>query len=375
MSDSTDNPWLRRYAWFTALATFVLIAIGGLVTSHNAGMAVPDWPNSYGYNMFLFPISKWVGGILYEHTHRLVASFVGVLVVGLTRWLGGRSSRLPLAIVGLGEMIAGGIFLLLGGDWKGTGFFLTCIAGVVLLAAAVWVRNQPASRPLPLLGWLAFVTVQLQGLLGGLRVVLFKNELGIFHATLAQLFFVTLCVIALLTSRWWRALSVLETVETVDLTPAPSTTSLKRGVNESGSRRLDGALWMMTGVTVLILVQLILGATMRHQHAGLAIPDFPLAYGKVWSAMDSASVELYNQKRIEATALNPITTFQIALQMVHRIAAVLILAGVAFSAWLMRHRLGWKNPLSKMALGWFILILAQAILGAATIWSDKAADV
>jgi len=114
---------------------------------------------------------------------------------------------------------------------------------------------------------------------------------------------------------------------------------------------------------------------MRHQHAGLAIPDFPLAYGKVWPAMDSASVELYNQKRLEATAINPITSFQIALQMVHRLAALLILAGVAFSAWLMRHRLGWKNPLSKMALGWFILILAQAILGAATIWSDKAADV
>src|SRR6266705_268310 len=134
-------------------------------------------------------------------------------------------------------MIARGIFLQLGGDWKGTGYFLTGIAGVVLLAAAVWVRNQPAARPLPLLGWLAFVTVQLQGLLGGLRVVLFKDEIGIFHATLAQLFFVLLCVIALLTSRWWRALSVLETVEieTVDLTPAPSTTSLKRGVNDSGS--------------------------------------------------------------------------------------------------------------------------------------------
>ena len=78
-----------RYAWLTALVTFVLVGIGGLVTSHNAGMAVPDWPNSYGYNMFLFPVSKWVGGIFYEHTHRLVASFVGLLVVGLTRWLGG----------------------------------------------------------------------------------------------------------------------------------------------------------------------------------------------------------------------------------------------------------------------------------------------
>jgi len=58
------------------------------------------------------------------------------------------------------------------------------------LGRPIWARNEASARPLPLLGWLAFVTVQLQGLLGGLRVVLFKDELGIFHATLAQIFFV-----------------------------------------------------------------------------------------------------------------------------------------------------------------------------------------
>jgi hypothetical protein len=69
--------------WFTAVATLGLIALGGLVTSHGAGMAVPDWPTTYGYNMFLFPISQWVGGIFYEHTHRLYASGVGLLTVVL----------------------------------------------------------------------------------------------------------------------------------------------------------------------------------------------------------------------------------------------------------------------------------------------------
>jgi cytochrome c oxidase assembly protein subunit 15 len=128
-------------------------------------------------------------------------------------------------------------------------------------------------------------------------------------------------------------------------------------------------------VTLLILGQLILGATMRHQHAGLAIPDFPLAYGKIWPAMDSASVEHYNQARLEATAVNPITAAQIALQMAHRLVAVLILAGVAFSAWLTRKSFGSKSTLSKMTLGWLGLIVAQAALGAATIWSGKAADV
>src|SRR5512137_1528314 len=84
---------LHRFAVFTAIATLGLLGIGGLVTSHGAGMAVPDWPNTYGYNMFFFPISQWVGGIFYEHTHRLAASGVGLLTVILALWLYGRRAR------------------------------------------------------------------------------------------------------------------------------------------------------------------------------------------------------------------------------------------------------------------------------------------
>src|SRR5882762_6443008 len=131
------NRWLSRFSLLTALATLALIVIGGLVTSHGAGMAVPDWPNSYGYNMFLFPISQWVGGIFYEHSHRLVATVVGVLVVALTRWLGGSPARLPLVLAGVAE-IAGGIGLLrFAPEWKGAGHFLSGIGGVVLLAGLV----------------------------------------------------------------------------------------------------------------------------------------------------------------------------------------------------------------------------------------------
>ena len=72
----------------------------------------------------------------------------------------------------------------------------------------------------------------------------------------------------------------------------------------------------------MILGQLALGAAMRHQHAGLAIPDFPLAYGKLWPAMDAASVAHYNAQRIEIIAANPITAFQIGLQMAHRLLAL-----------------------------------------------------
>src|SRR5207245_3952670 len=140
----------------------------------------------------------------YEHTHRLAATIVGVLVVGLTRWLGGSASRFPLAVIGLAELRAGLGLLVLGPQWNGTGYFLSGIGGVVLLAAAVWARNEPAAGVLPQLGWLAFALVQLQGLLGGLRVVLLKDQIGIIHAVLAQLFFVLLCVIAVRTSRRWK---------------------------------------------------------------------------------------------------------------------------------------------------------------------------
>src|SRR5215475_10665959 len=102
-----DSGWLHRFACVTAAATLLLIALGGLVTSHEAGMSVPDWPNSYGYNMFLFPISKWAGGIFYEHTHRLLATIVGTLTVILTRWLGGRGACKPLLAIGLIEIITG----------------------------------------------------------------------------------------------------------------------------------------------------------------------------------------------------------------------------------------------------------------------------
>ena len=78
---------LHRFACFCAGSVLFLICIGGLVTSNEAGMSVPDWPNTYGYNMFFFPWQDWVGGIFYEHSHRLVAFGVGILVTILAVWL------------------------------------------------------------------------------------------------------------------------------------------------------------------------------------------------------------------------------------------------------------------------------------------------
>jgi heme a synthase len=377
MTESPHNRWLHRFAVLTALATLALIAIGGLVTSHDAGMSVPDWPNSYGYNMFFFPPSKWIGGILYEHTHRLWASMVGLLIVALARWLGGREARRPLAIVGALEMLGGIAIFARWPEQKATGGFLMGVGGVILLAALVWVRNKRSAAPLPQLGWLALALVQIQGLLGGLRVVLFKDQIGIFHATLAQLFFVLTCAIALLTSGWWLRRE----------RRAPARLENGARANSLPAERMPGAplSLLFLATTTLILFQLILGATMRHQHAGLSIPDFPLAYGKLWPATDPASLAVYNERRIEVTSIKPVTAFQIELQMVHRVVALLILGAVGLCAWKVRRSRfsrpgkppedGTPDLMRRLAYAWVGLIVVQAGLGAATILSDKAADI
>jgi heme a synthase len=349
---------LHRFAVLTALATLALLGIGGLVTSHGVGMAVPDWPNTYGYNMFFFPVSQWVGGIFYEHTHRLVASGVGLMTAVLALWLYGSGVRAFMGWAGLAVLGLGlGTWLLASRRWA-DGLVLGVTGLVLYRASFVWPRCAPSPKWLRRLGLAAFIAVVLQGVLGGLRVVLLKDAIGIVHAALAQSFFVLVCAIALFTSPWWRT----RTASLQNRTPA----------RDAG---LGALRWWFVVATALILGQLVLGAAMRHQHAGLAIPDFPLAYGKLWPATDAASVERYNQQRLEVLAVNAITAFQIALQMAHRMVAVLIFGAVAVCAWSARRRLGAKSLLSRLTLVWLALILTQVLLGAATIWSGKAADV
>src|SRR5215813_3459058 len=148
-----DNVGLHRFALFTACCTAFLIFVGGPVTSTESGLSVPDWPTTYGWNMFTFPVSKWVGGIFYEHGHRLTASFVGFLTVCLTVWTWLRERR-------------------------------------------VWVR------------WLATAAlgaVVLQGVLGGLTVIfLLPTWISTLHACLAQTFFCTVISLAFFTSPGWK---------------------------------------------------------------------------------------------------------------------------------------------------------------------------
>lgn len=273
------------------------------MTSHGAGMAVPDWPTTYGYNMFAFPFSQWLftgNGIFYEHSHRLVASAVGFLTTILMVWL--------------------------------------------------WVKEQ--RRWLRWLGVIAFIAVCVQGLLGGLRVTLYKDELGIFHATLAQLFLVLVCSIAFFLSNAWKR-----------LISAPGNIEFHRFFRPT-----------LFAASILILIQLILGATMRHQHAGLAIPDFPLAYGKAWPPTNAQFLEEENRKRHDHRDFHPITAAHVNLHMTHRIVACAILLLVGASALLSRKG-ALNSVVSRFTYIWLALIFVQATLGAYTVWSNKAADI
>jgi cytochrome c oxidase assembly protein subunit 15 len=354
MVPRAHNSWLSRFSILTAVCTLFLICVGGLVTSHGVGMAVPDWPNTYGYNMFFFPFSQWIGGIFWEHSHRLVGSIVGLLVIILVFWLYGKKSRPLLKWCGIVFLVAGlALCFAVSRKWQ-DGIFLAGVGVAALVASFFWPKCEPAEKWMRRLGVIALVTVVFQGVLGGLRVTEMNNQIGVFHGTLAQMFFVLVSAIALFHTKFWRELIQHR---------------------NSANAQHSSLSYAYLAATLLILVQLILGATMRHQHAGLAIHDFPLAYGKIWPDMDPQAIERYNQARKEITAYNEITAFQVGLQMTHRIVAVLITISVALCLLLTKRKFNWHYPLLKFCAVWMSLIVFQFFLGAATIWTDKSADI
>lgn len=114
---------------------------------------------------------------------------------------------------------------------------------------------------------------------------------------------------------------------------------------------------------------------MRHQHAGLAVPDFPLAHGRVWPATDAAALERYNAVRLDARDFKAITAGQIHLHMAHRCGAVLVLGAVLTCFLKLKASLAAGHPLRRVAGGWVALICVQAGLGIWTVLSNKAADI
>ncbi len=202
-SSRPNRPYqnVHRFAIFTAACTFLLLIAGALVTSNDAGLSVPDWPLSYGS---LTP--PMVGGIFYEHGHRMIASFVGLLSIALAVWLWRTETHGP--------------------------------AG----------RGTDKKRWLRWLGIAALGAIVAQGLLGGLTVLFFlPPAVSSAHATLAQLFFATVASIALFTSAWW------EREPTLWLRDFRSPSIHTLSIATAGA----------------VLVQLILGAAFRHKAFGI----------------------------------------------------------------------------------------------------------
>lgn len=268
----TTPVWLRRYTKLVAASTLFLIFAGAMVTSTGSGLSVPDWPNTYGSFMFSFPYSKWVGGIFYEHGHRLIASTVGFMVV----------------------------------------------------VQALWLQFREPRKFIRRLGWLSLGAVLAQGLLGGLTVLfLLPKAISVSHAALAEIFFCLNVSIAFFTSNFYQRLRATE--------------------------KGDAPVGLAWGLTVAAYVQILLGAVMRHLGAGLAIPDFPLAFGRL---------------------VPDFATKEIASAYSHRIGAlvVAILVGALASRLLRYDR---DHPLRFLAHMLLLLVSTQILLGGYVIWSGK----
>jgi cytochrome c oxidase assembly protein subunit 15 len=246
-----------------------------MVTSTGSGLSVPDWPLSYGE---LFP--PMVGGIFYEHGHRMVAGTVGILMLILAIW-----------------------------TWRSE--------------PRRWVRN---------LAFIALAAVVVQAVLGGITVLyLLPTPVSVSHAGLANLFFCLTVALALVTGRRWFD------------TPVPA---------EPGPRReVRGLRNLAIATTVVIYVQILLGALMRHTQAGLAIPDFPLSLGRVIPPLDDPKV---------------------AAHFAHRAWAVMVLVMAVVTVVRVLRRHGHHADLLRPALVVAALVVAQVLLGAFTVLTGKA---
>ncbi len=280
MNCASSQGWLARFAWLTVLATATLIVVGSVVTTLDYGLAVPDWPTSFGtFN----PPGWWhMEGVNWEHGHRLLGAIIGLLVIILVAWTG----------------------------WK-------------------YRRSR-----IFLLTFIALIGVIIQGVLGGLRVTEVSTELAIVHGCFAQAFFALLVFIAA---------SLTRQAESSSLQVADAD-----GISEQGRSRLLWAIWIFMGVA---FSQVILGALMRHYKAGLAIPDFPLAMGRL---------------------IPPLESFPVIIHYSHRLMALVV---VAVAVWLLlqvKNYHGNRSLLVTGALCLLGLLLVQIVLGAAIVLSLRA---
>ena len=257
------RPWLHRLAVLTAVTTFILICMGGLVTSTDSGLAVPDWPTTFGYNMFLYPLSKTVSGFLFSIDPNLQVDLNnGNLSVRLrnalekneisvsenaiisteaqdSRWkLTDKTNERTYTLIESGERLDVYVHGVL---YEHSHRLIGSIVGFLTIGLMVSIWAKDARKWMKWLGVIALVAVIVQGVMGGLRVTNLSRIFAIIHACFAQAFFALTACLALFTSRRWLQTSV-KTETTV-------------------AARLRNLSLITLG---LIYIQFIFGAVLRH---------------------------------------------------------------------------------------------------------------
>ena len=273
--------------------TLLLIFVGALIKSHEVGLSVPDWPTSYGKKMFSFPFSEMIGGIFYEHGHRLFATVVG---------------------------------------------FLTLLQFIIISFSSYpsWVKKMSL---------VSLILVITQGLLGGITVIFFlPPSISILHGVLAQTFFVSTIFIAY---------SLSDSRRSKSKTPYPL--FIRRAT---------------VTITLLVFIQLILGALMRHTSSGLAIPDFP-KMGGLWiptfseNMINNINVELFDNN------LDMVSKWQVIIHFLHRLGALTIVLALGLFIYKFRNVVKKNSTEAKALMVISIILTVQISLGAATVITER----
>ncbi|RMF57443.1 MAG: hypothetical protein D6748_11170 [Calditrichaeota bacterium] len=298
--------YYRSLYWFSVVTAAVavgLIVVGAMVTSTRSGDAVPDWPLSYGT---LAP--PMIGGILYEHSHRLVAGLTGICVTILAIWL--------------------------------------------------WIKRP--NEKIRWLGVFALVAVIFQAVLGGIRVLVVSSHtvqhtavqvtgissvetnrliFAVIHGCLAQAILGLLFAIALFNSRNW--ISGITGEENIHINP---------GVPRLGKILLS-----------LVFIQLVLGAVVRHAGAALSIPDFPLSFGRLIPPFGNLPQNSY----MPYPASQGEYLFKVAIHFAHRVLGFTILIFIGFLFYKFRNLPYSGKHIRLLSL----LIVIQVLLGGLNIWT------
>ncbi|WP_233578839.1 COX15/CtaA family protein [Tautonia sociabilis] len=245
-SPSRYRPGPHRVALLASAVTWPLLFVGGLVTTYRVGMAVPDWPTTFGINMFVYKFWTAPWGVYVEHSHRLLGTLSGLGCIALAFWFtataGWRAWRSAigavLAAVALGAVLAAS---------TGLGPFLSGIValGVVGSLLSLWFAVGQR-QGMPALGWLALTAVIIQGALGGYRVRLNSVDLAAIHGCTGQAFFALLVALCVITGRGWSS-------------------AVPRVSDRLGLR------WWAPALAILVYGQIVAGALLRHRSLGLVI--------------------------------------------------------------------------------------------------------